>query len=73
MRVLGSELRVGDTLDCLGGPDTITGFRPYISPLAHLFPAGARVATFARRAHGETIDNGARYDVIVRMAQVEGR
>jgi hypothetical protein len=57
--VLGSELRVGDTIEVwwAHGRDTITGLRPYRGPLAYLFSEGAQLASFALNRSGMTIDN----------------
>ncbi len=68
MRVLGSELRPGDTIQVWWRPrrDTITALRPYRGPLAGLFPEGAQIAEFALGACGMTIDNGDLYDVLAR-------
>ena len=66
-RVLGSELRVGDTIEVWWTPhcDTITGLRPYRGPLEYLFPKGAQIASFALNRSGMTIDNA---DVFERAA-----
>ena len=66
-RVHGSELKVGDTILVWfsGGRDTITKLEPYRGPLAHLFPAGAQLASFALNRTGMTIDNGDLYNLSV--------
>lgn len=61
----GSELKVGDTLLVIGGPDTITGLRKYTGPLSECFQKGAQVASFARAYVGMTIDNDADYEIVV--------
>jgi hypothetical protein len=53
-RVLGSELKAGDTIDAWWGRDTIMSFEPYNGPL---FSEGSRIARFARNQTGMTIDN----------------
>lgn len=69
-RVLGSALRVGDTIEVWWQPnrDTITALRPYRGPLAHIWKQGAQLADFAILKTGMTIDNGAIYERIVRGA-----
>ncbi len=67
-RAAGADLRVGDTIDTWAGPDTITRFEPYTSPLAHIFKDGARVAIMARNLRGILIDNGALFEVSSRSA-----
>jgi hypothetical protein len=64
--VKGSELKVGDVLDIMGGPATITALRPYEGPLAHLWARGAQIATFAQYRTGITIDNAGSYTVLNR-------
>ena len=65
-QVLGSELRAGDTIEVWWAPqrDMIIELRPYAGPLAHLFPKGAQIASFALLKSGLTIDNE---DVFVRV------
>lgn len=69
MRVFGSELRVGDTIDCWWQPnrDTITALRPYTGPLSHIFPKGAQLADFALNRSGMTIENDHSFVVIARQ------
>jgi hypothetical protein len=69
-RVRGGDLRVGDTIEVWwsGKRDTITAFRPYNGPLAHLWPAGVRIAEFALCRGGMTIGND---DVEVLVARVQ--
>lgn len=68
MRVQGSDLRIGDTIETWfsGGRDTITSLRPYRGQLACLFPAGAQIASFALNRTGMTIDNGGAFNVLFR-------
>lgn len=68
-RTWGKDLRVGDTIAVWWSPrrDTIVALRPYHGPLAHIFPHGAQIATFAILPSGDmTIDNGDVYEVIAR-------
>ena len=67
-RVLGSELKVGDTIETVWNPnrDTILALEPYIGPLDYLFEHGAQAASFALLKDGMTIDNGDYYIVINR-------
>lgn len=60
-RVLGSELKIGDTLPVMWAPkrDTITAFRPYTGPLECL--RSARIAHFAVNQDGMTIPSGSLY------------
>jgi len=69
MRLQGSELKVGDTIEVWWAPrrDTITELKPYNGPLAYLFKGGAQLATFALHKSGMTIDNADSYDVIARQ------
>ena len=64
--VEGSALKVGDTIAVWWKPgrDRITELRPYTGPLAHIFPSGASLASFALYRTGMTIDNGELYEVI---------
>lgn len=64
--VLGSELKVGDTINVwwTGNRDTVLSLRPYTGPL---FPAGAQIATFARNTTGMTIENGHQYELVGRV------
>lgn len=65
--VLGSELKVGDTINVWWHPhrDTILGLRPYTGPLAHIFPKGAQLADFALNRSGMTIENDRDFEVVV--------
>ena len=62
----GKELKVGDTIEVWWNPhrDTITELRPYLGPLAYLFPEGAQLASFAVCQSGMTIDNGDVFEVV---------
>lgn len=78
MKVQGSDLKVGDTIEVwwssaqvrAGRPprqDTITDLRLYEGPLRHLFGNhGAQIAEFQFLATGMTIANGDYYKVIRR-------
>lgn len=68
--VLGSELKVGDTIEVWWSPhrgkpnrDVITKLVPYTGKLAYLFPKGAQLADFMFNAAGMTIDNDESYNV----------
>ncbi len=66
-RVLGSELKVGDTIVVWWQPnhDTITKLVPYTGPLK-IWKDGAQLADFAILKTGMTIDNGDYYEVMPR-------
>lgn len=68
--VSGAQLRVGDTIAVWWAPgrDTITKLEPYTGPLAHLWPDGARIATFAICQGGMTVGNGDREELVGRLA-----
>ena len=68
--VLGKDLRVGDTIEVWWAPnrDTITELRPYTGRLAHIFPEGAQLASFAICRGGMTINNADPYAVVARGA-----
>jgi hypothetical protein len=57
----GAALAVGQTIDLIGGADTIIGFRPYTGPLDWGGPA--RVAALAR-GREITIAADQRFDVV---------
>ena len=57
----GAALAVGQTIDLIGGADTIIGFRPYGGPLDWGGPA--RIATLAR-GREITIADSSRFDVV---------
>jgi len=61
--VLGSDLRIGDTIEVWWQPrrDTIVSLSPYRGPLASIFPSGAQIAAFAI-GPSMTIDNGGLYE-----------
>ena len=64
--VLGAELKPGDTIvPWYTKTATIKQLREYTGPLAHLWPSGARIASFTWdsefRARGMTIDNAELY------------
>lgn len=60
----GADLRVGDTIELWGRRDTITSLRPYDGSIDFL--ADARIATFAVRTLGTTIEGHMRYEVFHR-------
>lgn len=57
-RVLGRDLKVGDTIEVWWSPrrDTILSLRPYTGRLT-CFKAGAKLAEFALNQTGMTIEN----------------
>lgn len=65
-QVCGKDLKVGDVVEVWWNPqrDTIVTLQPYTGPIAHIFKAGAQLATFALLKSGMTIDNGEIYTVI---------
>lgn len=64
--ILGSALRVGNTIDVWWQPgrDMITDLKPYTGPLRYIWKHGAQIATFAIFRTGMTIDNAESYIVI---------
>jgi len=64
-RKQGKDLKTGDVLKVWWKPrrDAIVSIAPYGGSLAHLFPEGASIASFALCASGMTIDHGAYYDL----------
>lgn len=74
LRVLGSELRVGDTIKVWWSPlqDTIIGLKPYDGPLKEIFaPKGAILAYFLSNKSGMTVECGDYYNVIQRGLAVD--
>ena len=72
IRLLGSELRIGDTIKVWWTPgrDTIVEFHPASAETNAIFlPEGARVAIFAINAAGMTIPNEQMHEVICRAAE----
>jgi hypothetical protein len=70
-RVLGSKLKVGDTIEVWWAPkrDTITALSPYTGTLKRLFPKGAQLASFAICKTGMTIENDNYFTVIARSGR----
>ena len=70
-RILGSDLKVGDTIEVWWVPrrDTITALQPYTRPLAHIFPKGALLADFAINQSGMTIERDHDFAVIGRLSE----
>ena len=69
MNVLGTELRVGDTIEVWWSPnrDTITSLKPYNGPLSYLWPEGqAQLAEFALSRTGMTIEPHMMFKVLNR-------
>lgn len=68
MRVLGKDLRPGDTIEVWWQPkrDTIMAIEPYTGPLAYLWPKGAIIAKFAINRSGMTIDKSDYEEVVNR-------
>ncbi len=65
--VAGKDLKVGDVVAMSSSrADVITGFRPYVGPLADMWPTGARIAFFAGMRVGMTIPNSDDFSVTVR-------
>lgn len=58
----GSDLKVGQTVDMIGGADTIVRFAGYTGPLSW-GPGATRVATFAR-GRQMTIPAAQTFDVV---------
>lgn len=67
-RVLGSELRVGDTIECWWHPgrDTIIGLDTYRGPYQDGILKGERIAAFGILRVGMTIEADADFTVIAR-------
>lgn len=57
--VRGGDLQIGDIIEVWWRPfrDVIVGFETYTGPLAHLWPKGARIASFGICRSGMTIGN----------------
>jgi hypothetical protein len=57
-----ASLNVGDTIDLVGGRDSIVAMRPYLGPLTEM--AGARIATLSR-GREITLESASRFDRLI--------
>ena len=66
MKVLGKDLKIGDTIKVWWSPneDTIVSLKPYTGSLKHLFKDGAQLASFRLYRPGMTIDNACHYEKV---------
>lgn len=69
-RVLGKDLRVGDTIECWWTPgrDTVVELIPYQGVYKDTVLRGARIGLFAIMTRGMTIEADADFNVIARGA-----
>lgn len=69
LRLLGSELRIGDTIETWWVPnrDQIVSLEPYRGTYRDGILKGARVAGFAISKPGMTIEAGALFNVVARQ------
>jgi hypothetical protein len=72
IRVFGSELRVGDTIETWWAPnrDTITRLVPYRGAHAYMREAGWQIAYFAQHRGGMMINPTASFELLARPGGV---